>query len=61
VEQTRQTLDNRRRRLIGYFRITSSTVFVTLVVTLGLYLMRLFRWETAISNWLSSVKTMLLP
>lgn len=61
VEQTRQTLDKRRHRLLTYFRITSWTVIVTVVMTLGLYLMRLFRWEAAIWDGLKAVKTLLLP
>ncbi|UHD14601.1 hypothetical protein [Thiocapsa bogorovii] len=61
VEETRQTLDKRRRRLLGYFRITSLTVVGTVGITLGLYLMRLFRWETAIWDALRSLKTTLFP
>lgn len=61
VERTRATLDKRRQRVISYFRITSWTVFATVLVTLGLYLMRLFRWEPAIWDWLSSVKSLLMP
>lgn len=61
VKQTCKTLDDRRDQLIAYFLITSRTVAGTVILTLGLYLMRLFRWETAIWDGLRALKVMLLP
>lgn len=60
VKQTHQILDKRLRRLLTYFRITSWTVIGTVVITLGLYLMRLFRWEAAIWDGLKAIKAMLI-
>ncbi|AGA89333.1 hypothetical protein Thimo_0475 [Thioflavicoccus mobilis 8321] len=56
----RETLHHLRHLLLAYFRITFWTVVGTVVVTLGLYLMRLFRRETTNWDWLRATKTTLL-
>lgn len=61
VEQTRTALDRRRRRVIRYLRATRTSVILTVVVTLGLYLMRLFRAESALWDWLRSVWQLVGP
>ncbi len=61
VQQTLDDLDRRRRRLLWYFRVTVFSVVGTLIITLALYLLRLFRWEDETWIALQAVQTLFLP
>jgi hypothetical protein len=59
VDDTRRTLDRRKGRLLTYFGITRWSIVLTVLITVGLFLMRLFRWEDEVWNALLGLKTLL--
>jgi hypothetical protein len=61
IDQTKQALDDRQRRLVWYFRTTSASLYGTMLVTLVLYLVRLLRWEDEIVVGLRAAKDLLTP
>jgi hypothetical protein len=61
IDKTLKALDQRKRRLLTYFAITTASVIGTLALTLGLYLLRLFRWESLVWNAVHALKAMLFP
>jgi hypothetical protein len=61
VDDTRRTLDRRKDRLLTYFGVTRWSILVTVLITIGLFLMRLFRWEDDVWNALLGLKALLLP
>lgn len=60
IDVTKDALDERKRRLINYFRITNASVYVTMLLTLSLYVLRLMRWEDKLVMVLRAVKDFLL-
>lgn len=61
VVRTGAALDRRRHRIRAYFNITTASVLGTLAITLGLYLVRLFRWESAVWDALRALKAIIVP
>jgi hypothetical protein len=61
VDKTRSALDRRKGRLLTYFRVTRWSIIATVLITLALFLMRVFRWEDPVWNALLGLKTWLLP
>lgn len=61
IDRIRAALNRRRRRVCAYLAITTASVLGTLAITLALYLVRLFRWESAIWDALRALKSGVLP
>jgi hypothetical protein len=60
VDDTRRTLDRRKARLLTYFGVTRWSILATVLIMIGLFLMRMFRWEDGVWNALLGLKALLV-